>query len=36
MNKRGKISESDVWEWVKVAVAIILGIIIVKALLSAI
>jgi len=35
MNKRG-FSEKDVWEWVKIIVAVILGIIIIKALLSAV
>ncbi len=36
MNKKGNISETDVWEWVKIVVAIILGIVIIKALLSAV
>lgn len=34
MNKRG-FSDKDVLEWIKIAIAIILGIIIIKALLSA-
>jgi len=34
MNKKA-ITESDVWEWVKIAIAIILGIIIIRALLPA-
>lgn len=35
MNKKG-FSETDVWEWVKIAVAVILGIIIIRALLQAV
>jgi len=34
MNKKG-LSSDDVWEWVKIAIAVILGYIIIKALLSA-
>ena len=35
MNKRG-FSEKDVWEWVKIVIAVILGIMIIKELLPAI
>lgn len=35
MNKKG-ISEKDVLEWIKIAIAVIIGIVIIKALLPAI
>ncbi len=34
MNKRG-FSDKDIFDWIKIAIAIILGILVIKALLSA-
>ena len=35
MNKKGRIIQSDVLEWIKVAITVIIGWTIIKALLSA-
>lgn len=35
MNKKGRILQSDILEWIKIAITIIIGYIIIKALLSA-
>ncbi len=34
MKKKGQIKSDDVWEWLKIIIAIIIGYIIIKALLS--
>ncbi len=35
MNKKAKLASDDVWEWIKIGIALIIGYIIIKALLSA-
>ena len=35
MKKKGQARSDDLWEWLKIAIAIIVGYIIIKALLSA-
>ena len=35
MKKRGEIKSEDVWEWIKIIIAIVIGYIIIKALISA-